>query len=176
LVGLGGLPNVGAGFGLSAGIFSARTNKLVGFRVAVDGRYWLARTVGVANADVIFRQWTVGALAGPTFRLPLNFEVAPMAGFEGGQVIVRDRGLPASGPEVPPAGGPDLWAVSDPWAAARLRLQAAWAPIRWVAPWLGVEMMVPMRRARFLVDGAGEVHQAAPLGVRGVLGLEARFP
>jgi hypothetical protein len=157
-VGFGSLPGVGPGFGFDIGTFARR------FRVAVDARYWTARTQDVLDASVVFRMWSLGALAGPRFELPRNFELAPLAGVEAGQVITRGRSLDA-------ADDP-----SDPWVAARLRLQAAWQPIRWLAPTLGFEMTVPLRRTRFSVEGAGVVHQATSVGVRGVLGLEARFP
>jgi hypothetical protein len=164
LVGLGPLvgwndwPNVGAGLTVFVGITRGR------LRALIDASYWGARTVEVDRAAVVFRAWTLGALAGPVFALPRNFEVGPLLGVEGGQTIVRSRGL---GVAEDPA---------DPWVAARIRVHVGWTPLRWLSIGIGAEPFVPLRRSRYTVAGAGTVHQAGVVGIRGLLAIEARFP
>lgn len=39
----------------------------------------------------------------------------------------------------------------------------------------GLSLVVPLRRPEFVIEGVGQIHQPAPLGGRGSLGLTARF-
>jgi hypothetical protein len=61
------------------------------------------------------------------------------------------------------------------WLAADGSAGLAWVPRRFIAIVAQAELVIPLVRAGFRV-GELEVHRAGQAGVRGLVGLEARFP
>ncbi|MCY1005462.1 hypothetical protein OV079_07730 [Nannocystis pusilla] len=66
--------------------------------------------------------------------------------------------------------------AGDLWIAAQLSPGLAWAPTRVLALTLGLDVLVALRRPGFHVAGLGELARSQPVGLRPMLGIEARFP
>ena len=64
---------------------------------------------------------------------------------------------------------------SIPWLAIDLAPGLVWAPIRNVAIGLTVEPWVALVRRRFEIDNQGVIWRPLPVGVRVLVGIEARF-
>jgi hypothetical protein len=64
---------------------------------------------------------------------------------------------------------------SIPWLAVDLAPGLVWAPIRNLAIGLSVEPWVALIRRRFEIDNLGVIWRPLPVGVRAMVGIEARF-
>jgi hypothetical protein len=106
--------------------------------------------------------WALGA-RGCGVLHPGPFELGLCGGFEAGQAIGEGQGYSGSRGD------------AIPWAAATLGAALSWAPRRWLALWLGVDLAVPVLRGRFTTAGLGELFKVGPVSLRGALGLELRF-
>lgn len=91
--------------------------------------------------------------------------------------------------ELPVCGGLELGelrgvgqGVDDPararglWLAMQLAPGVAWAPRRWLALSVGLELLIALRRPAFHVETLPELTRAAAVGLRPVVGVELRFP
>lgn len=154
-----GLPRVAPQAALAVGVFGQR------WRVELHGMYRAPTSVYLAAQPLVgarSRMWMVGARGCGVLR-PGVFEVPLCAGAEGGQVVSDGVGFTGARRD------------SVPWAAAAVGPNLAWAPRRWFALWLGVELAVPLVRGSFLIQRLGEVSRVGPVSLRVGLGLEFRF-
>ena len=167
-----------AGFVRVAGGFEALGLPKIGGQVAgaggLLGRRWRAELTGSYRAPTTAYSpsdpsagarvglWTVGARGCGVLR-PAMLEVMVCGALEAGQVIGEGVGF---------AGGRrDRFA----WVAGALGPALAWAPRRWLALWLGVELAVPVLGGEFEARGLGRLYKIAPVSLRAGLGIEARF-
>ena len=155
-----GMPAIGGQLHAAAGALGRR------WRVEVRGAYRLPRRLappGDASATTRIGLWTLGAHGCGVLR-PSVLEIPLCACLEAGQAFGSADGIPNP--------------RSDriPWLAATVGAAIAWAPRRWLALWLGLDLAVPLLRGGFRIAGLGEVHTIAPVAPRGALGLELRFP
>jgi hypothetical protein len=63
-----------------------------------------------------------------------------------------------------------------PFAAGNAAAALMYAPARYLAVGIGLEMIVPFTRPGFVLDDLGLVYRTGPIGGRAWAGLEARFP
>lgn len=142
--------------------------------LGVIGRRWRAEATGLYRAPTPstpregitgeFRLWTLG-LRGCGALTPRRLEIPLCAGLELGRAIGD-----ASGPSLSKSERARLT-----WTAITLGPALAWAPRPWLALWAGVDLAVPLFDGRFAVAGLGELHDIAPVSLRGALGLEFRL-
>jgi len=156
----GALPGVAGGVAVGAGVLGRK------WRADLVGSYWFPRETGVpteprAGGEV--SMWAVGA-RGCWVPGARAFEFPLCAGMEAG--VLRGR---ATRETV----GSGL--AREPWVAALASASLAWAPRKEVAIVLGVDALVPLRRSGFTI-GDEVLYTVAPVGVRGNLGVELRFP
>jgi hypothetical protein len=157
-VGYGGLPGVAGTLGGEIGLLLPRV------RVVASGSHWFRKRERVGDGTIDFSQWTVGLRAGPVFRVLPLLELMVLAGIEAGQTQIRTSDLA------------EAQSPNDAWVAWVVQPALAVVPLRWLAVRVGVEAFGPFFRTSYGVRGQGEIFQATPVGVRGVLALEARFP
>ena len=62
------------------------------------------------------------------------------------------------------------------WAAANLGPGVIFAPIPRLGLGLQADLVVPVSRPGFEIEGGGEVHRARPVSVYAWAGIEVRFP
>jgi hypothetical protein len=156
---IGGIPAFSPAAGLGVGLFRGA------WRLELTGTY-AARALAYPEPAAIGARMLVaaGAVRGcgvPRWRR-LEFPVC--AGLELGLVRAVARGVA----EPRPAG--------DLWIAAQLSPGLAWVPTRFLALTLALDVLVALRRPGFHVAGLGELARAEPVGLRPMVGLEARFP
>ncbi|MCY1063464.1 hypothetical protein OV090_01745 [Nannocystis sp. RBIL2] len=156
---IGGIPAFSPAAGLALGLFRGP------WRVELAGTYAARALAYPEPAEVGARvRVATGAVRGcgvPRWRR-LEFPVC--AGLELGYVHAVARGVA----DPRPAG--------DLWLAAQLSPGLAWAPTRVLALTLGLDILVALRRPGFHVAGLGELARSQPVGLRPMLGIEARFP
>ncbi|MCB9715905.1 MAG: hypothetical protein H6712_18705 [Myxococcales bacterium] len=160
-VDVGMLPAVAGGLRLAGAVLGRR------WRVELRGDYWLPRTaLPQAELGARISLWSVGtrgcgvpgvARAGLEFPLCGGIEAGAMRGDPVGDRV--QGGVTGR----------------EPWLAADLGAGLSWSPWRFLAVFVRAELVVPILRAGFRV-GEVEIHRAGPVGGRGLLGLEARFP
>ncbi|MEM9461243.1 MAG: hypothetical protein AAGF11_44175 [Myxococcota bacterium] len=136
-------------------------------RVEASGVYWwptTLRLVDASDAGANFRLWHIGISAGPRFVLGSQVDVALLVGVEVGQLRGEPVGL------VTPQ------TQTDPWVAIPIGGDVGYAPLPWLAVRAALEGSVPLRRPRFVAEGYGLLHRPSALALRGLLGVEFRFP
>jgi hypothetical protein len=152
-----------AGFGdlgATVAVFAGR------WRAELGGAWTPARELRRDGIGGRFDGWRVAARGcfvprvGPRERL--EFPLCP--GFEIGQV--RGRGLD----DLPVA-----LAASFPWIALALGQGLWFAPLSRLAIGVDLQLAVPVRGGRFLIETV-EIQRIAPLSVRGLVGIELRLP
>ncbi len=154
-----GAPRIGAQVGGAGGLLGRR------WRVELTGMYRAPTTAFSAvdpKAGARVGLWTVGARGCGVLR-PAMIEVSVCGGLEAGQVLGEGVGFAGK--------RRDRFA----WLAGTLGPTLGWAPRRWLALWLGVDLAVPMLGGEFEVQGLGRLFKIAPVSIRAGLGLEARF-
>jgi hypothetical protein len=156
----GALPGVAGGMGVVAGVLGSK------WRADLVGSYWFPRETGVSGeprAGGEVSLWAVGA-RGCWVPGTRSLELPLCAGMEAG--ALRGRGTRETvDPEV----------AREPWIAALAGIALAWIPATQAALVLGVDAMVPLRRSGFTI-GDAVLYEVTPVGVRGSLGVELRFP
>lgn len=160
-VDVGVLPAVAGGVRLTGAVLGR------GWRAELRGDAWLPRTaLAEDQLGARISLWSVGARGcGVPGVARVGLEFPLCGGVEAGAM----RGDPV-GDRVD--GGVT---VREPWVAAGASAGLAWSPRRFIALVAQAELTVPLRRAGFRV-GEIELHRAGPVGGRGLVGLEARFP
>jgi hypothetical protein len=154
-----GLPRVGPQLSPGVGLIGPRWRVELGavYRAPTRATSAVAPDVGGA-----IRLWALG-LRGCGVVHPRPLEVPLCLGVEAGQA--RGDGFGVDDPQ----------RVRLPWLAVTAGPALAWAPRPWIAVWLGLDVAVPLIRARFAVENLGDIHQPAPASLRAALGLESRF-
>ncbi|MFY0533188.1 hypothetical protein [Nannocystis pusilla] len=112
----------------------------------------------------MFDLWNLSVRAGYVVPVGRRLEVPLLLGLEAGQLHVRGVRLV----------GPDE--ARTPWFAVVLSPGLAIIPREFIAIVLGLDVLVPVTRPRFVVEDASEIFRPQPIGLRGSLGLEFRFP
>jgi hypothetical protein len=157
-VGFGHMPAPAAAIGIEGGIALPRV------RVTASGLWWFRHRESFGSAAIDFRQWSTAVRACPVFEVHRYVEILACGGVEIGQTIVRTSGL-RGGEEPAPL-----------WLAWLVQPALVIVP----RPWLGVrvapEVFGPFWLTAYDVAPIGEVFRVRPVGIRGVLALEARFP
>jgi len=152
---------VGADLGGALGLWLGRP----WLRLEARARYSFAQRItyadGVVGGD--FDLWVAGgSVCFEPHRGPVSFPLC------GGLELGSIRG--------------ESFGVSEPGSAtslyAGLPLEAAvsWAPLPWLALWLGPRASVSLRRPRFHVRDLDLLFRAGPAALRVVAGIELRFP
>ncbi len=157
-VGWGRLPGIDLGTTLAVGIGWTR------LRADVFGTFVAPRDVEVGQGQARFLAWAVGLRIGAAAIDRARIELPIMAGVDVGQIRARGVGLPDTRSADP------VVVVARLGPGLRVRVH----PI--VAIAFELDLLVPFSRPSFSVQGHGEVFQVPPVGVRGALGLELRFP
>ncbi|MBL9106286.1 MAG: hypothetical protein JNL82_35515 [Myxococcales bacterium] len=154
-----GMPRVGPQLSPGVGLIGPRWRVELGavYRAPTRATSAVAPAVGGA-----IRLWALG-LRGCGVVRPGPLEVPLCLGVEAGQA--RGDGFGVDDPR----------RVRLPWLAVTAGPALAWAPRPWIAGWLGLDVAVPLIRARFAVENLGDIHKPAPASLRAALGLEARF-
>lgn len=157
---LGVLPQTyGFGVGLDLALTWAR------LRLEIGGNHWFRRSARVADdpprgGDLRLSSGGLGACA----RLGRGaIEVPLCGGIEAGAIYGRGVGIAAPRTE------------RVPWVAASTGPRVMWVIRR---RWLliaGADLVVPLARYRFQVEGLGVVHRVGPVGGRFRLGLGVRL-
>ncbi|MFO7566363.1 MAG: hypothetical protein R6X02_27215 [Enhygromyxa sp.] len=156
--GYGPLQLAGAGVGLELGAFGPW------WRAAIRGLYLLPRTQRLAG-DLAGRFDGFGIAArGCAVPWVGQVELPICAGLEAGSLRGRGTG---STPAPREAG--------VPWAAALIGPGLRWPVRDRLALGLDLELLVPITRGGFTIDGA-VVSRLTPVGVRAFAGLELRLP
>lgn len=131
------------------------------------GAIYRAPTRVVAEADPAagarVRMWALAA-RGCGVLHPGPLELGLCGGLEAGQVIGEGFGYG------------DARRDPIPWVALTLGPALSYAPRRWLALWLGVDLALPVVRGTFAAAGLGRLYTVGPVSLRGALGLEFRFP
>lgn len=163
-----GLPRVAPTANLTAGLLGRRWRVELGgmYRAPTRAPNPVEPTIGAR-----IRLWTVAARGCGVLR-PWVLEIPLCAGVEAGQAIAHGYGYAGRTERVP-------------WVAALVGPALAWAPRRWIALWLGVELGVPVIGGRFASCESPtncEPTEALPdhfniprYSVRAGLGLELRI-
>lgn len=160
-LGGGGFGPTNAGYATLAGSVALLGER---WRVAVDGRWFVPRSVSQASeVGGRFDAWLLGAV-GCFVPHPGKIELPLCAGVEAGQL--RAEGLPSLAV---------VEQAAIPHVALRLTPGIAWAPIERLAIGFDLELTAALTRGEFVVDTT-VVQRVTPVGVRGLLGLELRLP
>lgn len=120
-----------------------------------------SRTGDGAVAEIASTTAELAACGVPSLRI---VEFPLCLGVEAGALTGRSREVRA------PATG------AGPWLAARGGGGVIVLPIERLGIAIDLDVVVPLSRPGFVVEGVGELHRAAPAGVDGILGLEVRLP
>jgi hypothetical protein len=148
---------VGTGVGGDVSLSWSRLRLLLG------ASHWFRRPARVDDGrggDLQLTHGTLGACA----RLGrAKVEVPLCGGAELGAMYGRGVGVDA------PRSERVLWAAV--WAGPRI----AWLPVRRLALGAGVDLVIPLARYRFDIDGIGVVHRVGPVGGRIRVGLGVRL-
>jgi hypothetical protein len=137
-------------------------------RVELEGHYGFLRRARFEDGEMIGADLRHGMVVargcGVLHARAAKLEFPICGGLEGGALVGHGVGFTV---------------IEDgqlPWLAIDVAAGLAWAPIRRLAIGLRVEPWVAMVRGRFTAEqGATELWRPQPLGVRAVVGLEARF-
>lgn len=160
-LGFGDLPSVGGGLGLALAL------RLRRFQVELTGGTWFLRSIRLdlpGSSGAVFDLWTVALRGGYVVPAGKWFEVPLLLGAEAGQIHVR---------------GVELVGAADtrtPWLAFALAPGLTFVPRPAVAVVLGIDLLVPATRPRFVVEDVGEIFRSQPVAIRAALGVEIRFP
>lgn len=160
-LGWGDLPSIGGGLGLALALRLGR------FQAELGGGGWFLRSVKLnlpGSSGAIFDLWSLSARAGYVVRAGRRLEVPLLLGLEAGQIHVRGVRLVDAGSD------------RTPWVAVLVSPGLSIAVHKFVAVVIGLDLIVPATRPRFVVDNVGEIFRPSPIGLRGSLGLEVRFP
>jgi hypothetical protein len=160
-LGWGDLPSAGGGLGLTLALRLGR------FQAEFTGGGWFLRSVNLTLPDssgAVFNLWNLGMRAGYVVPAGRRLEVPLQLGLEAGQIHVRGVRLVGPGD------------ARTPWFAVVVSPGLAIVPREFVAVVLGLDLLIPVTRPRFVVENAGEIFRPQPVGLRGTLGLEFRFP
>ena len=156
---LGALPAPAAGGALAFGLRRCA----LGAEVSVHG---LSPRTGEAELDAGAGGdlWLLAGGAAFSLHADLGgLEVGARGGLEAG--TMSGRGVGINNPD----SGRALWLAAGAGATLALPLTARFAAL------LGVDLVVPLRRPRFVIDDLGAVHRAAAVTGRLALGLEVRL-
>jgi hypothetical protein len=172
-------PRVRAGLRVAGGGGYGPTNAgfgELGATAAVIGARWRAELGGVWIPSRVLRAdgelggrfdgWRIAARGCfvPQVGARDRLELPLCPGFELGQV--RGRGLDEL---------PVVLTASFPWVAVALGQGLWFAPIERLAIGVDLQLAVPLRGGRFLVETV-EIQRIAPVSVRGLAGIEVRLP
>jgi len=156
---LGALPAPAAGGELGFGLRRCALGASAAFR-ALYPRTGEAELDAGAGGDL----WlAAGALALGVARDLGPLELGARGGVEVGAMSGRGVGINH------PDSGRALWLAASAGAVLRLQLAAQLAAL------MGLDLVVPLRRPRFVIDDLGSVHRAAAVTGRLALGLELSF-
>jgi len=158
---VGDLPSAGGGLNLGLALRLGR------FQAELVGGTWFLRSIQLdipGSGGAVFDLWTLGLRGGYIVRAGRRFEVPLLLGLEAGQIHVR-------GVQLANANN-----TRTPWVAVALSPTLAFVPRPFLAVVVGVDVLVPITRPRFLVDNDAEIFRPQPVGLRTSLGLEFRFP
>jgi hypothetical protein len=136
----------------------------------IEGALWASQHAAGDNASegANFRLRELGARAGYAWSA-CSFALGPFAGAD-------FEHLDASG-----FGGAAAFHQSADWGAIAAGALVTWAATAHVALRLDAELSAPLARPSFVIvepssAPASPIHQVSPLGWRGALGAEVRFP
>lgn len=154
--------------GLGGGVSVFGALRIGAGRFELDGSFrgpTAARARDPASIGADFSQWGLAARGvwAPTVG-PLEFPVG--LGFEGGQTIARTRGIPGAG------------TTFEPWLTPLAVAGVTWPAWPRVAFMVRAQVGVPLVRQRFNVIGVDptQIHHIGPVQLRGLAGVELRFP
>jgi hypothetical protein len=155
----GSLPALSPGLAVAAGWSRTRV------RLDLGATYWLDEVATVAGRPAGGR---IG-LAAVAFRgcwapVVRRLELWACAGVEMGSIWGAAEGAAA------PRSG------AAAWIAIPAGLFGAYVVSQVFAVVAQIDLVVPLVRPRFVIEGLGEIFETAPLVLRGLVGLEARFP
>lgn len=155
--GWGPLPGAGAAFSLSGGLGQQH------WAAHVTAEAWLPSEAGTPAGNTV-RVWLAGfGVQGCGILTPAKRWTVPLcAAVVAGPMSARGRGVDTPRTR------------RTAWLAARVEPGV----VGWVLPFLGLGLHASghyaLRRPGFTVDGAGAIHTARALGVRGMLGVSFR--
>lgn len=160
-LGWGDLPSTGGGLDLALAVRVGR------FQAELAGASWFLRSVKLnlpGSSGAVFDLWRLALRGGYVVPAGRRLEVPLLVGIETGQIHVRGVQLV------------DASNTRTPWLAVALSPALAILPHPSFAVVLGLEVVVPVTRPRFVVENAGEIFRPRSAGLRAFLGLEFRFP
>ena len=160
-LGYGDLPSAGGGLSLGLALRLGR------FQAELLGGGWFLRSIKLdlpGSAGAVFDLWALALRGGYVVRAGRRFEAPLLVGLEAGQIHVR--GVQLANASI----------ARTPWVAIALSPGVAFVPRPFLAIVLGVDLLVPVTRPRFLVNSGVEIFRPQPVGFRTSLGLEFRFP
>lgn len=157
--GVGLLPGLAPGVDAAVSLLRGRLRVELGFA------WWFERMVALVGAEgrAGLRAWSMDARG--CFVPSVSVVEFPLCGgVEAG--LMRGRGLGIDEPA----------RTNIPWVAVDLGPSIVFGPRRFIGLWLGVDLVVPVTRPTFAVDGERTTHRPAPVAGTAVLGVEGRFP
>jgi hypothetical protein len=167
---IGSLPGLAPGFGALGSIAFGAPRLAIGIAFWPDNAGTLA-ALPSAGSDVGLLAGEIG-LCSALLQKPL--EIAPCAAVEIGQLFAEGFGVsdPRRGASVWVAlkgGGALLW---RPFQKQKQQQQQTPNPLDRLGITARIELVIPLVRPRFVIEGIGPVHSPAALAGRGSLGLE----
>lgn len=160
---IGSLPGVAPGFGALGAIAFGAPRVSLGFAIWPDKSGYLG-ALPTAGGDVRILTGDLGVCAA---LLESPLELAPCAAVEVGQIRARGFGVSETGEG------------SRVWAAFKVGGALVWRPLPAPLDDIGLtarlDLVLPLTRPQFVLEGFGEVHRPAAGSGRGALGLEVRF-
>jgi hypothetical protein len=156
---LGVLPGFAPGVDGAAALLLGRLRLELGFV------WWFERVVDLVGADgrAGLRAWSLDVRGCFVPSVP-GVEFPLCGGVEAG--LMRGRGFDIDEPN----------RVSLPFVAIDLGPSIVWVPRRPVGLWMGVDLVVPVTRPAFSVDGQPPTHKPGSVAGTALLGVEGRFP
>jgi hypothetical protein len=155
------VPKIGFGPVITLGIFGPHWRTEVG-AIYVDPRTLWIDDLRTAGADIGMWGLRVRGCGVPTVA---TVEFPLCGALEGGQVSGRPLG-PAAPPQT----------ETHAWGAFSLGGSVTWSPRPFIALVIGLDLVAPFRRPRFLVPDGRELHQVGRVGLRANFGIELRVP
>jgi hypothetical protein len=158
--GWGALPSVYPGVSLTVGLFGRL------WWVEAGWLHWFVKRATAPDAPAVGGdfQLSVGVVRGCPVIPWRRLQIPICGGFDFGVLRADSAGLP------------DGRVDRRFWAAFIAGPGLAWEPTPVLAWRVNVEAVVPFDHPSFEIIGAGKIHEVAPAGVRGLVGLEVRFP